>query len=247
MTNSTPKNIIDRINALHNLAGNNPNENEVAAALALAQKLMIKHQISQLILDEAKKRDKEVNDEYVSEEVYGKHFAIIIWKHNVIVGICEINGCFLTSFGASKPREAGVTYIAHGRKTLIENCKILIDHIINQIEYLSNAARQRGEIKKKDETTSFKLGCATRIVQRLKETKLEAINESKLENQNSNISNALVAFDNELKNAETWARKKLGELKKGRALKSNVRAAAYEKGKKSGDLVDLNLPKKKLT
>lgn len=232
--------ILSRISALIQLAENNANENERANAQKAAQKLISKFQITQEQLRNAK---SEKEDPFITKEVFSGHKARIVWKEKVIGKVCKTNGCFHLVNNWHNPR-AGINYTAHGRTSALKIVEILIDHIINQIEWLAKNSGLKG----KAEATSFKLGCAQKVCERLEEGRKEAIEEYKKENNllEEQTSTALVRFDNALVEA-----KKNLELTgvQFASIKSRipvVKESAYSQGKKAGNLINLQAPNKAL-
>lgn len=232
--------IVDRINNLLKLASNNPNEHERSTANRLAQKLISKFQISQSDLEDAKNKEE---DPYICSIIFSGHKARIGWKEKIINKVCNINGCFHLINNAFNPRD-GVTYTAYGKTSSVKIVEVLILHIINQVEWLG---KNTPGIKGKTEITSFKLGCAQKICERLEEGKLEAIREYMEEKKilDETSSTALTKFKNEINLSKQFA-KSLGvnfKVLKPKAL--DVKSInAFGLGKIAGEKVDLNKPNK---
>jgi hypothetical protein len=232
--------VLERVNALLNLAKNNTNENERGNAQRIAQKLISKFQISQEALENVECKN---SDPYVTEEVFSGHKARIVWKERLIGKICQVNGCFHLINNWHNPRE-GVKYTAHGKTSSIKIVKLLIDFIINQIEWLAKNSNLKG----KSEMTSFKLGCAQKVCERLEEGRIEAIAEYKKENNipDDACNTAIMKFDNALVLAKNDLESSGVQFQTIKSRKPTIRINAYNEGKKAGDMVDLRAPNKAL-
>jgi hypothetical protein len=101
----TQQDIITRIQKLLALA-DSPNEHEANLAAAKAQKLMDAHRISV----EAVKITEDLQDEeeIVTEAVpYGSKVRAVRWKGSLAIGICQVNGCFVSRSSSNYVRGNG--------------------------------------------------------------------------------------------------------------------------------------------
>ena len=232
-------NIIDQIKALLNqTVDNGCTEAEAANAAAVAQKLLTKHRINLVDLQDSVSEQPQYNFGYHFEnddfETGGK---IASWKHTLFFTICRSNGCrgiVHSDFRPGKQRlVSDKRFIVIGTEQDSVLAKAFYIFLRDVVEDLAkkNQPSGLGRGQGKSWSTSFKTGCAYAIAARLLDT-LEK------EKETSN-STAIVRLDNQDKELDNWIKKNTNVTPLNRQAPS-VLAEAYNKGKAVGNTVSLD-------
>ncbi len=219
------KSIIEKIQKLLALGGNNPNENEATNATRMAMDLLAKYNLSMSEI-------VAVDQEEVSHEDYkpgGKSFPT--WKTLLLDAICRVHFC------KTIMRSGTGTYIIVGKETNRETAKMLFVYLCNVVdfetkEYLKNNNFDRSEGK--TYSNAFRNGMVQRLKQRFEEKQREIIREQE--------SNALI-----LVNPYAMARKEndnyaYQQFRIGNAHRVNINtgSSAYSAGYSAGGRVGLH-------
>lgn len=151
------KNIVEKIKKLLALATSS-NENESTAAAEKASLLLAQYNLS--LADLGPNHQEEIDETGV--ETTSK---FVTWKMMLLSGIAEANGC-----NAMRNSYTGSMFLV-GTSTNLIVCKHLY-------EYLSSAIERRAKYRKGNGRglaylNAFRVGCATRLRQRLLEQKQE--------------------------------------------------------------------------
>lgn len=214
--------LFDKIRKLLALAGNNPNENEAAQALSLAQKLMIEHGIS----EEALKPEQ-------IRMIIGDPMSAAgdAWSQYAGAAAAALYGCKLI-------RHWDGTVSFAGREENVGTAQLTFLFISNQIENLYKQAlpkgltqSERGEFRK-----SFKRGAAIRVLERAN----EIIQNSKTHGTDG--KNALVVVSHLQTLSEEVDQFLSGKVRKGKPGRGiTVRDGdGYRRGRMAGDTVRMN-------
>jgi hypothetical protein len=169
------KNIIEKIQKLLALGGNNPNENEATTATQMAMDLLAKYNLS---MSEVQNHDTEE----VSHEDYkpfGRSFPN--WKTIILNALCHSHFCNLII------RPGTGCYIIIGKETNRETCKMMFTYLCNVVDFETKEYLKSNDFDRsqgKTYSNSFRLGMANRLRTRLLEKKQEIINQN---NQNGLI------------------------------------------------------------
>lgn len=168
------ENIVERIRKLLRLARDKgASENEAATALAMAQKLMLQHDIS------------NVEDEVEVKAVWDRNRVVgqgmdEIWHRSVVVSISKMFNCRHVSYGKGK---FGYSFV--GKPENIEVAELTFLWVCEQVEALYKEGlrtfrNQMGSLSKEvrgNFRSTFKEGCARRIQHRINEIVATARNE----------------------------------------------------------------------
>lgn len=221
--NAKQQKVIDRVKKLLAIADNeNAPMHEKENAMGHAQKLILEHNLSEDFF--------ESKEEIVSEPIYEMDgVSASVWKERIINVICDVNYCYC--FFKPGTKEKNAKFVAYGTPNNLEIVRILIDLILNQVYYYAHDYQGAG----KSEKNSFKLGMATRISQRLRETHKEVVNHYL---QNSNNNAALVKLDSLMLAAKELAVKQNNLVIINR--NTNILGDAYKAGMNQGNSVELN-------
>lgn len=170
--------IADKIRKLLALAGNNPNENEAAAALERATELMMKHGI-----EEASLKTDTIKIDYYGATVEGDHR----WQ-----GFCAQAAGRLAGAAAVfvKTRDGMMIRFAGREENCTAACNMAI-YIIDQVERTYKAFLPKGlsKTERAEYRRTFKEACAARVFDRA-----DQIVKSQSEKGLSGV-NALVVVD----------------------------------------------------
>ncbi len=219
------KNIIEKIQKLLTLGGNNPNENEATNATRMAMDLLAKYNLS---MSEIQNTDTEI----VSHEEYkpgGKSFPT--WKTVLLNAICKAHFCqIILRPGTGK-------YIIVGKETNRETSKMMFTYLCNVINFETKQFLKDKDYDRsygKTQGNAFRVGMAKRLAVRLQEKQQEIIRESK--------ENALVRVDPytlSLKENDNYA---YSNFRVGGSKRMNINpyGSAYGAGYDAGGKIGLN-------
>lgn len=215
------KEILDKVQKLVNLSKSD-NANEAATAWGMAQKLMTKHRISLLDLEEAQGVKEELQD-VAMPGFFGS--KIVAWKGYLANHIAKLNGCKLYFWKTND----NVVFKLIGRLSDIQIVNYLYNSIVQQIEILSaRALKIHGGGK--TFTNNFKWGAAQTVVDRLQKAQEELKSEVGCF--------ALVRLDNRYVEAEQESAKL--KLRKHSFSLSSYDKSGRELGIQAGKNVSLN-------
>lgn len=212
------ENIVEKIRKLLALAKDKgASENEAAVALAMAQRLMLQHNIT------------EVTEKVKVEAVRGEWMNVDrgeLWEQTVAGAIAKLFNCRVV-----QRRQVGA-YQFVGKPENIEVCGETFLWVCGQVEVLYKAGlrefggrmskRERGEFRK-----TFKYGCSVRIYQRADEIVAKARNEIP-------AHMALVVIDQSLAAADDLIK----DVRVGRKVKGHW-GSGTSAGMAAGDQVQL--------
>lgn len=157
---------IQRVKKLFALAGNNPNENEAAAASAKAMEILERHNLS---LAELKDRD---DTERKDKRLKGGLYA---WQRELWKAVCELHFCVYWSV---KGNAKGDTYQHRvlGRHVNVILAEQVAGYLQTTIERLAQAnAKGRGLNVFCREAIAFREGMSDRLVERLEKMRREKL------------------------------------------------------------------------
>lgn len=218
--------IIERVQKLLALAGNNSNENEAAAAIEKAHAILAAHNLSMATVQEhgnAPSPDDE-RGAMRNETNFSENHYSWIWNK-----VAEVNYCSCFS-SRPDPKKRQTFYNVVGRKINVIVATQMAMYLCQTIRRLANEEAKRRGITKHSFKNSFLQGAALRICDRL-----EAMRE-----REERQENALVLWTgNEQEANEAFIRDSLGVkdlITRGpKELKVNVRG--FEAGTSAGDRV----------
>jgi len=219
------KNIIEKIQKLLALGGNNPNENEATNATRMAMDLLAKYNLS---MSEIVASDQED----VSHEDFkpgGKSFPT--WKTILLNAICRAHFCNLIL------RPGTGTYIIVGKETNRETAKMMFTYLSNVVDfetkqYLKQNCFDRSEGK--TYSTAFRNGMVKRLEQRFNEKQQEIIRE-----QQGNALIRVNPYDLAKQENNRYANSQF-RLTNGKSMGINTGSSAYSAGFSAGGKVGLH-------
>lgn len=221
--------IIERVQKLLALAGNNPNENEAAAAIAKAHAILAEHNLSMMTVQQHRTKGSEEDEERgamptdtnFSEKYYGW-----LWGEVARLHYCT---CFQQR---PNPHKRQTFYTVVGRKVNAIVATQLAMYLCQTIRRLANEeAKRRGRTDHAFKN-AFLMGAASRL-----HTRLNAMRFG-----DTNQQNALVLWsgDEEAKNRE-FIENSLGikDLAVSKSRPSKVNPTGYAAGLAAADKVSL--------
>lgn len=224
--------IVDKIKRLFRLSAS-PNENEAVQAATKAQQLLLQHNLS---MSDIYKEDGGETVEY-EVEIF---LNIPMWKRSLTFGVATSNLCVpivkKEKDGDGRFRKR-VLFV--GRQENVVVAGLLYVYLKNEVDRLSKLTKDTSLTYR----TSFKLGCAKRVSQRLAENYQNNKKYGIKTSPSENVS-ALVVSDLYQKNAdEIQLYLEKENIKKGRKIASKIQsnvAAAYYEGVEAGNKISLN-------
>ncbi len=217
------KSIIEKINKLLALA-NSSNENEAAVAAQKASLLLTQYNLSLADLG-----SDDLTD--ITELVVETTTRFISWKMLLLGGIAEANGCqaFRNNY--------------NGNMRLIGSYASLIV-CQNMYEYLSKTIEQRAKYRQgrgRAYLNAFRVGCATRLSQRLAEQRSEIENNGIAGNSETPQTPAIVVrsmFEKSEAAVAEYLKRQGFKIKTKSAQLSSE--SGFNSGYKAGDQISLN-------
>lgn len=232
--------VIQKIKNLLALAAKAGTEAEAENASRHAQALMLKYRLSVAELESSAPESVAASiGEYNGPEAAVK---IAQWKVYLMNVICSINGCKLIinniPIRHGMRRQFNRAFLVIGSEADASLVSAFYCNLRDTIESLAKthqpAGLARGEGK--NWATSFKLGCTTRINERLKEGAASARKEAVADNKIT----ALAVIDNRKEAVSAYMVKAYPKLRNVQASRSNVRDEAYSMGRAVGGRVSLS-------
>jgi hypothetical protein len=232
--------VIQKIKHLLALAAKAGTEAEAENASRHAQALMMKYRLSVAELESSMPESVAAS----IGEHNGPETAVKIaqWKSYLMNTICDINGCKLIISNILIKNGMRQQYNRIFRVIGSEADASLVSafycNLRDTVESLAKTHQPvglaRGEGK--NWATSFKLGCTTRINERLKEGAASARQEAIVENKIT----ALAVIDNRSDAVSTYVVKAYPKLRNVQASRPNIRHEAYSMGRAVGGMVSLS-------
>lgn len=145
------KNLLEKISKLLALA-NSPNEHEAALAAEKAAELLAQHNLSVADLGQEK-------DEDITKGIIDRTGRYVTWKMWILAGIANANGC-----QAMRSTYTGEMRLV-GTGTNITVSKSLYEYLTAVVDNLAKQHRGKGRTF----INAFRVGCATRLRQRLEQ------------------------------------------------------------------------------
>lgn len=152
--------VIDKVQKLLALAGNNPNENEAAAASAKAMELLAAYNLDMAIVGKTAKGSQR-SDNKLKGGLYG-------WQRDLWKASCELNFCMYWSI---KGLAKGSTYEHRilGREENVIGARIMAEYLQQTIERITqDYAKARGYHCFERAMIAYREGMSDRLVTRLK-------------------------------------------------------------------------------
>jgi Protein of unknown function (DUF2786) len=161
--------LTDRIRKLLALAGNNPSEAEAAAAMERASALMAEHNLTM-----AQINILGANREERTETQYEGQSVRQTWARSISDAVADLNFCF---YCYRAPRRSGIAprrtdiHFVVGTRANVESTKLMALYLVDTVERLARECAQTSGHEKH----AFKLGCAHRLAERLRQLRDERI------------------------------------------------------------------------
>lgn len=160
--------VIEKVQKLLALAGNNPNEHEAAAASQMALNLLATYNLDMLSVENNKDKTGKRSDTKTSGGLYR-------WQRDLWYHVSQLHFCMYWSI---KGKRKGQTYEHRilGRQENVIGCKLMAEYLQATIERL---ARERVGNNAREYFTkssvSFREGCASRIAEKLADLRRERL------------------------------------------------------------------------
>ena len=215
--------IIQRIQKLLKLS-ESPNENEAIAAMQKANELLTKHNLSL--------GDVEINQSTFVKESVLSYKRLTTWQSQLIGAVAGFNFCIAYSWISSNSK----TIILYGRRNNVITAKY-------QLEYLSDAvlslAKKDSRLVGTSQKNSFRIGCATRIGNRMREL-LELQKQNGINSNEVTVSALAVrSLHQKMEDEKKQMQEELGYFPTRKPGSFSDREA-FEAGMLAGDSVSLN-------
>lgn len=162
--------VIEKVQKLLALAGNNPNEHEAAAASQMALNLLAAYNLDMVSVEKNSHKTGKRSDTKLSGGLYR-------WQRDLWYHVSQLHFCMYWSI---KGTRRGQTYEHRilGRQENVIGCKLMAEYLQATIERL---ARERVDGNAREFFTkssiSFREGCASRITERLATLRAERLEE----------------------------------------------------------------------
>lgn len=217
-TQKVPENIVEKIQKLIAL-GQSPNENEAKLAIANANKLLIKYNLTLT--------DVETKEEGVTQFSIDVGKRVPQWKSILLKGICTTNFCDVIV-----SRSNYASFLIIGRT---HNTKVAFELYLYLIEAVESWAKENGG-KGMSAKNSYKIGMTMGLCDRLQQIQHEATNHGIEE------TTAVVIYDlykkSQLENRDYMNSN--FNLKKTTARPKISNGAEYNKGRQDSNKISLN-------
>lgn len=168
------KALVEKINKILALSQSS-NENEAAVAAEKAAKLLAEHHLS---LTEVEREGVEE----ITEEVVERTGRYITWKMLLLAGVASANGC-----QAMRHKQTGKMRLVGKQTSIIVSCN-LYNYLVATINRLAREQKGKG----RSFIYAFKLGCATRLRQRLEILRYEMEQKGLSDLEKSQVTPAIV-------------------------------------------------------
>lgn len=221
--------LLQRVKNLLNITTESgASEGEALNAFTAAQKIISRHHLDLADINRISKEKIKI-DRVV---IYPTGKSRIMWKEKILSTLVNINNCYCVA-KTIKPTHHTIFGPSDNLKIIEE----LYELICSQVEYFSKQYPGKG----KSQFNEFKLGCATRINQRLREAEQQTKKEYFLEKGQTEITSTAMVFLNTQmieikKSASEFFGGMIGSLKQ---RTPNIKSSAYDDGLKQGNKVIL--------
>lgn len=168
------KNLLEKISKLLALA-NSPNEHEAASAAEKAAELLAQHNLSVADLGQDK-------DEDITKGIVDKTGRYVTWKMWILAGIANANGC-----QAMRSKNTGEMRLV-GTETNITVSQSVYKYLTAVVDKLVKQHRGKGRAF----INAFRVGCATRLRERLEQGRKNMEAKGIVANADYNSTSAIV-------------------------------------------------------
>lgn len=229
--------VLAKVKKLLRLAAGNTNVNEAAAATAKAQELIDRYKL------ELGELDGEVEEITAAEESLFETGRTVKWKSLLALRLAHANGCHVWTIQPSAAlKRSGFKHKVKvvGKPSNVQILRYLFDTLVRELERLSASNWKQNKLywenvrrlTAQGHALDFKLGAVRAIGERLKEER------QKVRSQHSALygalSVALVRFDNEAAEAQSWLEERLEGLVPVTNKTEASDKTAYDAGYKAG-------------
>lgn len=204
-------------------------EGEALNAFAAAQKIISRHHLDIADINRVSKEKIKI-DHLI---IYPTGKSRIMWKEKILLTLVNINNCYCV-VRKTKPTNHTIFGPSENLKIIEE----LFNLICSQVEFYSKEYPGKG----KAQFNEFKLGCATKINQRLRQTEAQIKKEYLLEKgQTEETSTALVFLNTQMIDIKKAATDFYGGMLGGplKQRQAKITSSAYGDGLKQGAKVIL--------
>jgi hypothetical protein len=180
--------IIERIQKLLALAGNNPNENEASVAAAKAQELMEEYNISELHLNRKSGHSAARSDVKKSGGLYQ-------WQRKLWEEVSKLHFCVYWSI---KGLQKGAKYEHRilGSKVNVLSAELMANYLQDTVERLARErVNNQGALYFTKDSIAYREGLADRLTDRLRTLRWEKERDARAAKAAAGTANALTILD----------------------------------------------------
>lgn len=225
--------ILERVAKLLNLAGNNPNEAEAAAAIEKAHAILAEHNLT-LAAVQAHGQKVEQGDRDASKT--GTKFSEKYYKW-IWMACADLNYCKMFSHRPN-PKLRDTYYTVVGRQVNVIVATQMAMYLCQTIRRLANEEAVRTGRKDHAFKNASLAGCATRLYHRI-----EALRKQEVSSTGAGNSNALAIWSGAEEEANAEFIEKVMGIKLRTAVARKAKAydrSGYAAGAAAGEKVSLN-------
>jgi hypothetical protein len=176
--------IIEKVRKLLELAGNNPNENEAAAAIEKAHEILARHNLSMETVEGYQPEEKEDDERGMlnTETKYSEKYYKWLWS-----AVAEAHFCSMFSLRPN-PKMRQTIYTVVGRRVNTVVATQLALYLCQTVKRLANEAALNADRTDHAYKNAFIAGCCLRLYHRVLDLKKKA--------PVGTTGNALIVLDN---------------------------------------------------
>jgi len=236
--------VLTKIAKLLALAENNANENEAAAAMAAASRLMEQHKIDRAEVDGHSAEPEPIDTEVGQATLDDDFKKMSTWKAALAAGIAQANGCksFVQRYrpvrrpGQRRAVAPSPTIEILGASLDVAATRYLYAYACRQIDAFAVEALRAAEHPGRTWANNFRVACTDRVVERYRAASSRNRDEMRGAASGAALARLTSADDEIRRNLERFlANMKLRTV--SQSYRADEEAAAA--GRAAGDLVDL--------
>jgi uncharacterized protein DUF2786 len=227
---------IEKVKKLQKLAGNNPNQNEILAALAAADRIIREYQLSQAQIESV---DETKAEGFVKKKVCSQSKRAN-WIETVIRCVCAHYGCtfYLDTSPVAVPEElqelcggkvvvSAVQYVVAGKRSDVEIVDYTTTFLVKYGKVISELqSKGKGVAYARSFLEGFGIGVSQKFAALKEEERLNAVQ-----------STAMVLLNNRAIEARNWLHSEMGRM--GRAARISGSSSNSE-GRSAGIVAGRN-------
>lgn len=237
--------IINRINKLMELAGNNPSEHEAASAAEKAQAMLAEYNLS---MADLKATDKPMSDMFINEDYTTSGHP---WRFGLGMAVAQLYFCAYyirtrQQFGYDNPERTKHCFA--GAQHNVAVAKLIFAYLVETIERLAQAGAK--SVPKKEQSpyrVTFRTQASYTLQDRLIKRKraaekgdIQAVNETG-EGTGKNLPALLSTYTQEKERVDEFLKETFGEMKKKKTSgKTTFHSKGLVDGREAGKSIGLD-------